>query len=62
MNENAVDDQGTSQESAREMLRQVLTERFHGSSEELSLAMGRPPEELERFLSGNEPLDDDFVM
>jgi hypothetical protein len=24
--------------------------------------MGRPEDELQRFLSGEEPIDDDFVM
>lgn len=64
MKENAlVDDQGTSQEAARGMMEQLVNANFDGGGlEHLSLIMGRPQEELQRFLSGEEPLDDDFVM
>jgi len=62
MNENAVDDKGTGQTEARDMMNQLLNERFNGGLEHFSLVMGRPEDELQRFISGDEPLDDDFVM
>jgi hypothetical protein len=62
MKEDSVDDQGTGQVEARDMMNQLLNERFNGGLEHLSLVMGRPEDELQRFLSGEEPIDDDFVM
>lgn len=63
MKEDAVDDQGTDQTAAREMMQQLMNERFGGGGiEHLALVMGRPQDELQRFLSGEQPIDDDFVM
>ena len=62
MNENTVDDQGTGQSDARDMMNTLLNERFEGGIDQLSLVMGRPADEIQRFLSGEEPIDDDFVM
>ena len=63
MNENSVDSQGTGQAEARDMMNQLMSERFGGGGvEHLALVMGRPEDEIQRFMSGEEPIDDDFVM
>ena len=62
MTQNPVDEKGTGQSEAREMISQLSENAAHGSLEELGLIMGRPEEELRRFLDGVEPVDDDFVM
>jgi hypothetical protein len=63
MKEDSVDDQGTGQPEARDMIQQLMNERFGGGGiEHLALVMGRPEDEIQRFLSGEEPIDDDFVM
>jgi hypothetical protein len=63
MKEDAVDNQGTGQPEARDMMHQLMNERFGGGGiEHLALVMGRPEDELQRFLTGEEPIDDDFVM
>jgi hypothetical protein len=63
MEQNAVDSQGTGQSEARDMMSQLMNERFGGGGvEHLALVMGRPEDEIQRFMSGEEPIDDDFVM
>jgi len=63
MEENAVDDKGTGQSEARDMMNQLMNEKFGGGGlEHLALVMGRPEDELQAFLSGQQPIDDDFVM
>ncbi|MEP7211842.1 MAG: hypothetical protein ABI791_02125 [Acidobacteriota bacterium] len=62
MTQNPVDDKGTGQPQAREMMTRLNESAGHGSLEELGLIMGRPEDELRRFLDGAEPIDDDFVM
>lgn len=59
---NAVDDQGTSEDEGREMLRRLRDAGFEGSDEKLALALGRPVEEVQGWMSGAEPVDDDVVM
>jgi hypothetical protein len=62
MTENAVDATGTGQSEAREMITKLNESAGQGDLEKLALIMGRPEEELRRFLDGTEPIDDDFVM
>jgi hypothetical protein len=59
---NAVDDQGTSEEEGRAMLKRLRDAGFEGSDEKLALALGRPVEEVQGWMSGAEPVDDDVVM
>lgn len=60
--DNAVDDQGTSEDEGREMLKRLRDAEFEGSDEKLALAMGRPVEEVQGWMNGGEPVDDDVVM
>ncbi len=60
--ENIVDDKGTTQEQAIELLENLRREGFDGDVGDLALALGRPTEEIEDFLGGDEIIDDDLVM
>lgn len=59
---NAVDDQGTSEDEGRALLKRLRDAGFEGSDEKLALALGRPEEEVQGWMSGSEPVDDDVVM
>ena len=58
----AVDDQGTNQSEGRALLKRLRDAGFQGSDEQLALALGRPSEEVEGWMGGAEPVDDDVVM
>ena len=57
-----VDDQGTSQEEAALILRNLRDRGFEASDEKVAIALGRTPEEIQAFTSGLEVIDDDVVM
>ena len=59
---NAVDDQGTSEDEGRELLKRLRDAGFEGSDEKLALALGRPVEEVTALMSDAEAVDDDVVM
>jgi hypothetical protein len=61
-NLNQVDDQGTGEAEGRELLKKLRDAGFEGSDEKLALALGRPVEEVEGWMSGTAPVDDDVVM
>ena len=58
----ALDDQGTSQEEAAEILQILRDEVFESSDEKLALALGRTTDEVKRWFSGNEPIDADVLL
>jgi hypothetical protein len=60
--ENIVDDEGTTQEEARKLLEDFSREGFEDDLDAVALVMGRPRDEIEDFLNGDEIIDDDFVM
>lgn len=57
-----IDDQGTSQEEAAQSLRRLRDNAFDGSDEKLALALGRPAEEIESWVSGAGTIDGDVVL
>lgn len=59
---NAVDDQGTSEDEGRELLKRLRDAGFEGSDEKFALALGRPVEEVTAWMSEPRPVDDDVVM
>ena len=59
---NTVDDQGTSEAEGRALLKRLRDAGFEGSNEKLSLALGRPVEEVQGWTGGADPVDDDVVM
>lgn len=58
----AVDDRGTSESQAREILQRLRAEGFADSDDKLALALGRPVEEVRGWIAGNATVDDDVVM
>jgi len=61
-NELLIDDQGTDQFEASNILKNIRDAAFDGSDEKLALALGRPPEEIESWTVGSGTIDGDVVM
>jgi len=57
-----IDDRGTDQHEAAEILKTVRDAAFDASDEKLALALGRPTEEIEAWTSGAGDIDGDVVM
>lgn len=57
-----LDDRGTDQTEAAQILRQVRDGAFEGSDEKLALALGRPQEEIEQWTHGAGEIDGDVVL
>lgn len=60
--DNTVDDRGTGQEEASQILRNLRDRAFEASDEKLAVALGRPVEEIAAWDRGLELIDDDAVM
>jgi hypothetical protein len=60
--EPEIDDRGTGQEEAAQILKSVRDAAFDASDEKLALALGRPTEEIEAWTSGGGDIDGDVVM
>ena len=60
--EHAIDDQGTNQAQASEILKHIRDNAFEASDEKLALALGRPTEEIEEWTSGNGLIDGDVIL
>jgi hypothetical protein len=58
----AIDDQGTDQFEASQILNRIRDRAFDGSNEKLALALGRPTDEIEQWTSGNAVIDGDLIM
>jgi len=57
-----VDDRGTDQTEARAILKRLRDNGFEASDEKLAVALGRPIEQVEAWMNGVEPVDDDVIM
>jgi len=57
-----IDDQGTGQDEASEILKSIRDDAFESSNERLALALGRPAEEIDAWLRGTETIDGDVLM
>jgi hypothetical protein len=60
--EYIVDDRGTDQQGGLEILKRLRDNGFDGDSTKLSIALGRPIEEVEGWMQGDELVDDDIIM
>jgi hypothetical protein len=60
--ERALDDRGTSQQEGRAFLRRLRDNGFDADNAKLAVALGRPVDEIEAWLNGTAPLDDDLMM
>jgi hypothetical protein len=60
--EEELDDNGTDQEEAAQILRAVRDEAFDSSDEKLALVLGRPIEEIREWIGGSRTIDGDVLM
>ena len=60
--ENIVDDQGTDQQGARQLLRNFCDTGFDGNISAAALVLGRPEDELKQILDEQFFVDDDLAM
>jgi hypothetical protein len=60
--EPMIDDLGTNQHEAAEILKTVRDAAFDSDDEKLALALGRPVEEIEAWTHGDGTIDGDVVM
>lgn len=58
----AIDDQGTDQIEAAQILKDIRDNAFDSSNETLALALGRPTEEIDECTSGHGMIDGDLIM
>lgn len=58
----AVDDRGTDQAAAANILRTLRDKAFFFDNEKLASALGRPTEDIEAWTTGSGNIDDDVVM
>jgi hypothetical protein len=57
-----IDDRGTDQSEASQILKNIRDAAFDSSNEKLALALGRPPEEIEEWIGGAGTIDGDAVL
>jgi len=62
MLDQQVDDKGTDQTEAREIIRKLCDSAFEGDAGKLAVGLGRSTEQVQAVLSGAEPADDDLIM
>lgn len=62
MLDQQVDDKGTDQEQAQQMLTTLRDQGFDSDNEKLALALGRTVDQVQAMISGAETIDDDVVM
>lgn len=59
---NIVDDRGTDQGEAQQMLQAFVENGFEGDEERTGLVLGRPGNEIREMINGDIPIDDDMAM
>ena len=59
---NIVDDAGTDQSKAQEMLRSFRDNGFEGDDERTALVLGRPASEIREMIGGDLDIDDDLAL
>ena len=62
MLDQEVDDKGTNQEDAQQMLEALRDQGFDSDNEKLATALGRTIEQVDGMIEGSETIDDDVVM
>lgn len=62
MPDQQVDDKGTDQAEAIQIIKNLCDRAFDADAGKLAVALGRSTEQVQALLSGAEPVDDDLVM
>ncbi len=60
--QNALDDRGTDAAGGLALLRRLRDNGFESDDLKFSVALGRPVEEVQAWMEGSEPPDDDIIM
>lgn len=60
--QNTVDDKGTTQEQARQILENFCRSGFENDVGKCALVLGKSPEQISDFIGGAEIIDDDLMM
>ncbi len=60
--QNALDDRGTDAAGGLALLKRLRDNGFEADDLKLSVALGRPVEEVQAWMEGSEPPDDDIIM
>ncbi|MDQ3806169.1 MAG: hypothetical protein M3416_20355 [Acidobacteriota bacterium] len=59
---NALDDRGTDAVGGLALLKRLRDSGFESDDAKFAVALGRPVEEVEAWMRGTEPPDDDIIM
>jgi hypothetical protein len=62
MPDQEVDDKGTDQQEAQNILATLRDRGFDSDNDKLAIALGRSAEQVQAMISGAETVDDDVVM
>ena len=62
MLDQEVDDKGTDQAEAKQILRSLRDQAFDGDDEKLAVALGRTKDHIQALINGPDTVDDDIVM
>src|ERR1051325_7906295 len=62
MLDEEVDDKGTDQQEAQNILETLRDRGFDSDNQKLAVALGRSAEQIQATISGAETIDDDIVM
>ena len=60
--QNVIDDRGTSQPAAAEILQRLRDDAFDGSDQKLAVALGREPREVEGWIKDPSTVDADVLI
>jgi hypothetical protein len=60
--QNALDDRGLDVAGGLALLKRLRDNGFESDNLKFSVALGRPVEEVEAWMEGSEPPDDDIIM
>ena len=60
--DHPIEDQGTDQAEASQILKHIRDEAFEASDQKLALALGRPTAEIEKWTSGSGLIDGDVIL
>ena len=62
MLDQQVDDKGTDQNAAKEIIKNLCDRAFDADADKAAVALGRSTEQVQAVLVGSEPADDDLIM
>jgi hypothetical protein len=62
MLDQQVDDKGTDQEQAQQIMTTLRDQGFDGDNGKLAVALGKSAEQIQQMITGAETIDDDAVM